>query len=101
MRPPEFTGGNPAVESGVVERVVIASMRPPEFTGGNHRRDSWSPAGVSEASMRPPEFTGGNPSRRPARSRSSSAGRFNEAAGIHRRKPRAPITFAPPVMLLQ
>ena len=34
MRPPEFTGGNPA--HGCVRVVgADASMRPPEFTGGN------------------------------------------------------------------
>ena len=35
--------------------------------------------------MRPPEFTGGNG--RARSSRSAEATRFNEAAGIHRRKP--------------
>ena len=39
--------------------------------------------------MRPPEFTGGNRSCRPIASTSRPAG-FNEAAGIHRRKPRLP-----------
>ena len=34
MRPPEFTGGNPASVTGTTV-VVRASMRPPEFTGGN------------------------------------------------------------------
>ena len=60
-------------------------MRPPEFTGGN------GPALVPlrprpHASMRPPEFTGGN-----FRGQADAAGddeRFNEAAGIHRRKLR-------------
>ena len=39
-----------------------ASMRPPEFTGGNDALQ-WVPEHRSEsdrASMRPPEFTGGN-----------------------------------------
>ena len=44
---------------GARERAQVASMRPPEFTGGN---------------LRPP--------RRP----STTSRRFNEAAGIHRRK---------------
>ena len=38
------------------------------------------------ASMRPPEFTGGNGCRSRASTSSSTTG-FNEAAGIHRRKP--------------
>ena len=62
----------------------IASMRPPEFTGGN---DLW--VGLDEdgykASMRPPEFTGGNGRVRPRPQRRNPG--FNEAAGIHRRKP--------------
>ena len=67
--------------SGVL--VVVASMRPPEFTGGNsgaaHRHGS-----VYPASMRPPEFTGGN---QPRQQRAVALlQRFNEAAGIHRRK---------------
>ena len=36
--------------------------------------------------MRPPEFTGGNHAR--LRQHAQRGGRFNEAAGIHRRKPR-------------
>ena len=59
-------------------------MRPPEFTGGNlpHRRRA---IGVAQASMRPPEFTGGNP---PSTCSSPTwSWCFNEAAGIHRRKP--------------
>ena len=85
MRPPEFTGGNvlgwwfhPSANS-------LASMRPPEFTGGNVVRpdDCHRPL---KASMRPPEFTGGNPMGTGAPDR-LGAGGFNEAAGIHRRKP--------------
>ena len=38
--------------------------------------------------MRPPEFTGGNAQGIPA-SRIAGVVRFNEAAGIHRRKPAA------------
>ena len=38
------------------------------------------------ASMRPPEFTGGNGSA--WRGEAWRGKRFNEAAGIHRRKPR-------------
>ena len=37
--------------------------------------------------MRPPEFTGGNPSMPEVRQHLSRQ-RFNEAAGIHRRKPK-------------
>ena len=104
MRPPEFTGGNPASGCGAPCRtssfneaagihrrkpdywahinvpVPNASMRPAE----TRNLPSVRPA-VSQASMRPPEFTGGNasPRRRP---RLASATCFNEAAGIHRRK---------------
>ena len=90
MRPPEFTGGN-STDAGAphatyrdasfneaagihrrkltlavalgVERVRVASMRPPEFTGGNGHS-----LGALDALVRPC---------------------FNEAAGIHRRKPPA------------
>ena len=96
MRPPEFTGGN---ASGVwfvgssfgrgIHRPSLASqtpspswasMRPPEFTGGN----SMKKLKIDPASMRPP-VTGGN--YRYVTKRQRSVGRFNEAAGIHRRKP--------------
>ena len=60
MRPPEFTGGNAEVERITGTPRVIASMRPPEFTGGNR-------PGVPSARRR-------------------AMRRFNEAAGIHRRK---------------
>ena len=40
---------------------------------------------MARASMRPPEFTGGNPASW-AFSRADGSARFNEAAGIHRRK---------------
>ena len=63
-----------------------ASMRPPEFTGGNSRSRGWGRASRA-ASMRPPEFTGGN-ARIPRESGQRNLG-FNEAAGIHRRKPGA------------
>ena len=43
---------------------------------------------TDSASMRPPEFTGGNRCTRPTASQPGSS-RFNEAAGIHRRKPTA------------
>ena len=58
-------------------------MRPPEFTGGN---SSGQVLGNSheQASMRPPEFTGGNSLLRSERD--DRVCRFNEAAGIHRRK---------------
>ena len=59
-------------------------MRPPEFTGGNFRLERREHAYLL-ASMRPPEFTGGNPPASPG-SRTSRWARFNEAAGIHRRK---------------
>ena len=60
-------------------------MRPPEFTGGN-RRKLWAiPLAALDASMRPPEFTGGNSFLIRERDKASET-RFNEAAGIHRRK---------------
>ena len=84
MRPPEFTGGNVAVISISRSTFSTASMRPPEFTGGNRSGGAEVPA-VREASMRPPEFTGGNVVM--AGTLPPVAKRFNEAAGIHRRKP--------------
>ena len=63
-------------------------MRPPEFTGGNERFRVLHQTADADASMRPPEFTGGN-TRLPAHRRHRSR-RFNEAAGIHRRKQRFP-----------
>ena len=60
-------------------------MRPPEFTGGNQVTVVVLPARKGDASMRPPEFTGGNPAT--ARRQPRSKPGFNEAAGIHRRKP--------------
>ena len=61
MRPPEFTGGNLAVEPVTPPcQHLHASMRPPEFTGGNLVADVRRPAADRHASMRPPEFTGGN-----------------------------------------
>ena len=59
-------------------------MRPPEFTGGNSARSELSMVWSSDASMRPPEFTGGNSPG--SRGYHGSTARFNEAAGIHRRK---------------
>ena len=82
MRPPEFTGGNGGAADQRLH-VAAASMRPPEFTGGN--ADGIESRGAGRiASMRPPEFTGGNDilNRRAEQQRV----RFNEAAGIHRRK---------------
>ena len=61
MRPPEFTGGNTITGAHEVAQNIRASMRPPEFTGGNRHIDG--------ATV--PRATG-----------------FNEAAGIHRRKPQ-------------
>ena len=73
-----------------------ASMRPPEFTGGN-AVTSFVVRLVSDASMRPPEFTGGNDLL--IGGRRHAYGRFNEAAGIHRRKRsadrRAPARLRP------
>ena len=66
MRPPEFTGGNLATLPARAEQQIRASMRPPEFTGGNM-------ANVN------PYCNVVNV-------------RFNEAAGIHRRK--LPVTVS-------
>ena len=63
-------------------------MRPPEFTGGNRGRPRLSRAGLG-ASMRPPEFTGGNWVWGTEIAGCAWRARFNEAAGIHRRKPTA------------
>ena len=63
-----------------------ASMRPPEFTGGNMMIREMRPGLAKLASMRPPEFTGGNPVGRDVAPAADA--RFNEAAGIHRRKHR-------------
>ena len=61
-------------------------MRPPEFTGGNNGGPDLRHFLVFDASMRPPEFTGGNADLHGWMvSKISSS--FNEAAGIHRRKP--------------
>ena len=84
MRPPEFTGGN-GQDKGLPGPAEGASMRPPEFTGGNAGLRGRFTAPPHTASMRPPEFTGGN--RRASPTRDDRQPRFNEAAGIHRRKP--------------
>ena len=60
-------------------------MRPPEFTGGNVRLDVLHGLPGCIASMRPPEFTGGNKIEYQTASLCQTC--FNEAAGIHRRKP--------------
>ena len=83
MRPPEFTGGNARIGGTLRYATAVASMRPPEFTGGN-RAVVGRRAQHQRASMRPPEFTGGNGS--PAERARGAGRRFNEAAGIHRRK---------------
>ena len=63
---------------------LLASMRPPEFTGGNdpsQRRDQGRAVGFNEAA--------GIHRRKPAWSgpaRRRNRRSFNEAAGIHRRK---------------
>ena len=86
MRPPEFTGGNPLQEAGNrLDQHLSASMRPPEFTGGNAARRRWGPAPL-------PRF---NEAAGIHRRKHLEAGNdvrlgdlgFNEAAGIHRRKP--------------
>ena len=108
MRPPEFTGGNlhpdqpggredprfneaagihrrkPPPDCKGIRGRLRASMRPPEFTGGNALSSIAAGADLDVASMRPPEFTGGNLYRR--EQHHSGKERFNEAAGIHRRK---------------
>ena len=61
-----------------------ASMRPPEFTGGKPPAAAPSWGAETTASMRPPEFTGGKSYHRQRRALDTY--RFNEAAGIHRRK---------------
>ena len=111
MRPPEFTGGNreavtwrdgetpprfneaagihrrkPANTTAPHPAEHKASMRPPEFTGGNPAHRLAVIRLAAHASMRPPEFTGGNDD---TVSHTFSKTRFNEAAGIHRRKRRA------------
>ena len=63
-------------------------MRPPEFTGGNSLHPLLTGIAIILASMRPPEFTGGNGSPVNSANHRVAAG-FNEAAGIHRRKPRS------------
>ena len=60
-------------------------MRPPEFTGGKDLAAAVARGAGRIASMRPPEFTGGKPAKL-ARWAPAPAPRFNEAAGIHRRK---------------
>ena len=92
MRPPEFTGGNGKGSGGLsypVDLQAPTSMRPPEFTGGNVR-STWRPLVSPNCA---PHFNeaAGIHRRKPARrSRSGQLTRrgFNEAAGIHRRKLR-------------
>ena len=88
MRPPEFTGGN-LNKMRPIYRLREASMRPPEFTGGNIVAAREAVTNRDRASMRPPEFTGGN-SRSCGRVSRKGGSRFNEAAGIHRRKLKRP-----------
>ena len=96
MRPPEFTGGNPEIVTVDLRPVAVASMRPPEFTGGNDRYRNMGRHGCLAASMRPPEFTGGN-LMRPTGAIIAHTHGFNEAAGIHRRKPASPPRDSPAV----
>ena len=91
MRPPEFTGGNAVMQGGKLQLRVHASMRPPEFTGGNAVMQGGKLQLRVHASMRPPEFTGGNAETDASADRAELfATRFNEAAGIHRRKLEEP-----------
>ena len=84
MRPPEFTGGKVGGAAMIVAFPEFASMRPPEFTGGKQSTTCrWVCIPIC-ASMRPPEFTGGKPGS--GWKLIASTARFNEAAGIHRRK---------------
>ena len=86
MRPPEFTGGNLGSGGVLVEQRQVASMRPPEFTGGNRRTSgTYSPPHSSRFN----EAAGIHRRKPPRRRRPppSPARGFNEAAGIHRRKP--------------
>ena len=65
-------------------------MRPPEFTGGNSQSATRPGRSLSRsrASMRPPEFTGGNRGAELDNDQLINVTwGFNEAAGIHRRKP--------------
>ena len=74
---------------GLAATSHAASMRPPEFTGGNRVSPGcWEMTMPYSASMRPPEFTGGNLDHGRIRTelRPIAKARFNEAAGIHRRK---------------
>ena len=87
MRPPEFTGGNhlrSVAEEDAVRRCFNEAAgihrRKRHVLPGRARR-GW----CGHASMRPPEFTGGNQNR-DGRNHVRRVGRFNEAAGIHRRK---------------
>ena len=98
MRPPEFTGGNymAAVEH---LRAQGASMRPPEFTGGNQGR-AWSAGGTPR---RFNEAAGIHRRKLRVRGRDDHerAARFNEAAGIHRRKRPACNSGSATMSLLQ
>ena len=111
MRPPEFTGGNipssrrssPAAPgfneaAGIHRRKLSTRSRfssPPSTcfneAAGIHRRKLklgvHAVGDAVSASMRPPEFTGGNHQRRRCPRWPPASARFNEAAGIHRRKP--------------
>ena len=88
MRPPEFTGGN-ARRGYKYDRRACASMRPPEFTGGNDRHRDYLRLRVRSLHHRFNEAAGihRRKPRRTAPGTRCSLGCFNEAAGIHRRKP--------------
>ena len=86
MRPPEFSGGNVSACSGT-RCLAWACFNE---AAGIHRRKLSPPRRrlprrAPLASMRPPEFTGGNVIKLPDKV-SPTLLRFNEAAGIHRRK---------------
>ena len=85
MRPPEFTGGNSVPGNRRRIERLLASMRPPEFTGGNAGKVNGPIKG------KPQRFNeAAGIHRRKRRTASSISGMalrsFNEAAGIHRRK---------------
>ena len=84
MRPPELPGGKPVLEVAIVPEKFAASMRPPELPGGKPFSLHMNIYGATSASMRPPELPGGKAAA--GRPLGPGAGRFNEAAGITRRK---------------
>ena len=104
MRPPEFTGGNaPSIQSTEADRPLHWGFN--EAAGIHRRKLAFEPSinpvlALRAASMRPPEFTGGNTIARALLSRRQlrQHNRFNEAAGIHRRKRTSAATGEPSVV---